>query len=94
MECLIVPSAKGRCNKQYDVTPLQLAISLIAATNHMFFHNIAKIISLITIPNIETLDNPETILHESCLYKVQPNKLIPNFVSHKGYKLWYNNSIS
>lgn len=35
-----------------------------------------------------------TILHESGLYKVQPNKLIPNFVSHKGYKLWYNNSIS
>ena len=35
-----------------------------------------------------------TILHESALYKVQLNKLIPNFVSHKGYKLWYNNSIS
>lgn len=60
MECLIVPSAKGRCNKQYDVTSLQLAVSLIAATNHVFFHNIAKIISLITIPNIETLDNPES----------------------------------
>ena len=26
-----------------------------------------------------------TILHESGLYKVQPNKLIPNFVNHKGY---------
>ena len=30
-------------------------------------------------------------MHESGLYKVQLNKLIPNFVSHKGYKLWYNN---
>lgn len=59
-DCLIVPSAKGRCNKQYNVTSMQLAISSIAATNYVFFHEIAKIITLITIPNVETLDNPES----------------------------------
>lgn len=59
-DCLIVPSAKGRCNKLYDVASMQLAISSIAATNHVFFHEIAKTITLITIPNIETLDNPES----------------------------------
>lgn len=58
--CLIVPSVKGRCNKQYEVSPLQLALSTIAVTNHLFFNNIAKQVSAITIPNIETLDNPKT----------------------------------
>lgn len=58
-DCLIVPSAKGRCNKQYDISPLQLALPIIAASSSLFFHDIAKLITAITIPNIDTLNNPE-----------------------------------
>lgn len=46
--------------QQYEVTSLQLALSTIAATNHVFFNDIAKQIYAITIPNIETLDNPQS----------------------------------
>ena len=60
LNCLITPSAKGRCTKAYEVTSLQLALPLIATTTSMFFHDIAKQISNIAIPNINTLDNPET----------------------------------
>lgn len=37
-----------------------MALSTIAATNHVFFNDIAKQIYAITIPNIETLDNPQS----------------------------------
>lgn len=60
LDCLITPSAKGRCTKVYEVTSLQLALPLIATTSSVFFHDIAKQISNIAIPNINTLDNPET----------------------------------
>ena len=46
--------------QQYEVTSLQLALSTITATTHVFFNDIAKQIYAITIPNIETLDNPQS----------------------------------
>lgn len=59
-ECLIVPSATGRCTKRMDVSSLQLALSVAAGASNMYLNGIAKQIAGIDIPNLETLDNPES----------------------------------
>jgi len=59
-ECLIVPSALGRCNKSFDVSAHQLALASIARSRTMFLAPIASQVCGIQIPNLETLDNPES----------------------------------
>lgn len=59
-ECLIIPSAAGRCNKPFEVPGNQLALSAIALSSGMYLNSIAKEIYGIQVPNLETLDNPES----------------------------------
>ncbi len=59
-KCLIVPSALGRCNKPFAVSGQQLALSALARSTTMFLSPFAARICDIQIPNLETLDNPES----------------------------------
>ncbi len=58
--CLIVPSATGRCTKTFDVASSQLALNSIALSAGMFLNDIASRICGTIVPNLETLDNPES----------------------------------
>lgn len=59
-ECVILPSPTGRCTKAFDVSSSQLALSAIAVRSDMYLNSIASQIYAMTIPNLETLDNPES----------------------------------
>lgn len=59
-ECVILPSPTGRCTKAFDVSSSQLALSAIAVRSDMYLNCIASQIYAMTIPNLETLDNPES----------------------------------
>lgn len=59
-ECLIMPSPTGRCTKAFDVSSCQLALSAIAVRADMYLNGIAAQICEMSIPNLETLDNPES----------------------------------
>lgn len=59
-ECLIIPSQMGRCAKAFEVSSSQLALSAIAVRSDMYLNSIASQIYSMTIPNLETLDNPES----------------------------------
>lgn len=58
--CFIVPSATGRCNKPFGVSSLQLALSAIARSAAMYLTPVASLVYSISVPNLETLDNPES----------------------------------
>lgn len=89
-ECLFVPSATGRCSKHLAVSPLQLALSLIADSSVMFLHDVARQIASVVISNIETLDNPESY------FSIESNKGVQMLggmtLSHYLYNLKQNDN--
>ena len=58
--CLIVPSASGRCNRPFEVSSLQLALSAIARSSTMYLNPMSAQVYGMRVPNLETLDNPES----------------------------------
>lgn len=59
-DCLVMPSATGRCTKVLEVSSSQLALSTIALRSDMYLNSFASRICGMSIPNLETLDNPES----------------------------------
>lgn len=59
-ECVVLPSPTGRCTKSFEVHSSQLALSAIAVRSDMYLNSIASQICAMRIPNLETLDNPES----------------------------------
>lgn len=59
-DCTILPSPTGRCSKAFEVSSVQLALSAIAVRPDMFLNSIAAQMTSMQIPNLETLDNPES----------------------------------
>lgn len=59
-ECMILPSPTGRCTKSFEVPSSQLVLSAIAVRSDMYLNSIAAQLCAMTIPNLETLDNPES----------------------------------
>lgn len=59
-ECYIIPYPTGRCNKPLEVSSFQLALPLIASNSSLYLNKLTKAIANNELPNVETLDNPES----------------------------------
>ena len=60
-DCFLIQSAPtGRCNRQMSVEPEMPALQRAAGMEATFQQGLIRAIFRLTIPNLETLDNPET----------------------------------